>query len=70
MNAASESIKPEWVRLKTAEKIFDLSESYLKKLIQENKIKSRLLKDRGQIRGVRLISYDSLNSYIEEAARE
>ena len=57
--------KPEWIRIHTAEKIFDLSKSYLKGLIAENKIKSRLLKGRGQLRGVRLISYDSLNEFIE-----
>lgn len=57
--------KPEWVRVRTAVKIFDLSESYLEGLIEGNKIKNRLLKERGKIRGIRMISYDSLNSYIE-----
>ncbi|HWL54300.1 MAG TPA: hypothetical protein VNQ90_17805 [Chthoniobacteraceae bacterium] len=57
--------RPEWIRIRTAVKLFDLSESYIKGLISENKIKSRVLKDRGQIRGVRLISFDSLNEFIE-----
>lgn len=66
----NQSIKPEWVRIPEAVRCFGLSRSSLYELISANTIQSTALKKRGAVRGIRLISYDSLASYIERAASE
>ena len=59
---------PEWLRVNEAAAHFKLSKAKLYDLINRGLIKSCSLRHRGQIRGTRLISYDSLNSYIESQA--
>lgn len=58
------SVKPEWLRLPQAQELFGIGRSKLYELINEGKIKSVSLRNRGQKSGTRLISYDSLNDYI------
>lgn len=68
------SIKPEWIRLPqpgTAEPYTGLKRSKLNELIlpsdlnsHKPPVKSICLRNRGQKKGVRLISYDSLMAYL------
>jgi hypothetical protein len=57
--------KPEWLRIPAAIEIFGLRRSLLYSLIQDGLIKSACVRRRGNVRGVRLISYDSLADYVE-----
>ena len=66
--AAVTSTKPEWVRIPEAVRIFGLCRSSLYELIAAGKIKSTCLKKRGALRGIRIVSFDSLSSYIEASA--
>ncbi len=61
--------RPEWIRIPVAVKLFGISRTKLYELIGEGKIKSVSLRKRGQIRGTRLLSYDSLNDYLSGLAR-
>jgi hypothetical protein len=47
-----------------------MGRTYLHGLIAEGKVKSFSLRKPGQVRGVRLISYESLMDYISKAAAE
>ncbi len=60
--------RPEWVRLHDATALFGLRRSSLYLLIREGAIKSVCVRRRGNVRGIRLISYDSLAGYIESMA--
>jgi hypothetical protein len=62
------AVKPEWLRIPDAIRFSGLGHSSLYELIKEGKIKSVCLRKRNNIRGVRLISADSLSSLIESAA--
>ena len=64
----NQSLKPEWLRTPEAVRIFGISRSALYELIAAGTIRSTALKKRGAVRGIRLISYDSLASFIERAA--
>jgi len=57
--------KPEWIRIPQATAFFGVGRSKLYELIGAGKIKSTSLRERGQKRGTRIISYDSLANYIE-----
>lgn len=61
-------IKPEWLRLPQATSIFGIGRTKLYELIGSGKIKTVSMRERGQTRGTRLISYDSLAAYIESQA--
>jgi Helix-turn-helix domain len=58
--------KPEWLRIPEAVRIFGIGRSSLYLLIREGRIRSCALRQRGAMRGIRLISYDSLVAFIEE----
>jgi len=60
-------IKPEWVRVPEAVKVSGLSRSSIYELIGSGKIKSFSNRARGNQRGIRLISYDSLLGFLEGA---
>ncbi|NWK55652.1 helix-turn-helix domain-containing protein [Verrucomicrobiaceae bacterium N1E253] len=62
--------KPEWLRLAQATAIFGVGRSKLYELIKDGKVKSTSLRTRGQVKGTRLISYDSLSDYIEKSASQ
>lgn len=55
--------QPEWLRIPDATKVFGLSRSKLYELIAERKIKSFCLRQRNKIKGIRLLSYDSLSDF-------
>ncbi len=57
--------RPEWLRIPDAVRLFGIGRSSLYELINDRKIKSVSLRQRGSIRGIRLISADSLANYIE-----
>ena len=61
-------LKPEWIRVSKATELFGIGRSKLFVLIAQNKIKSASLAEGGQSRATRLISYDSLNDYLENLA--
>jgi hypothetical protein len=60
--------KPEWIRIDEAVRRFGLSRSRLYQLIGERRIKSFCLRERNQIKGTRLISFDSLCEFFEKEA--
>jgi predicted DNA-binding transcriptional regulator AlpA len=62
--------RPEWVRIDAAVRLFGLSRSKLYELITDRKIKSFCLRERNKIKGIRLISFDSLSEFLENEARE
>jgi Helix-turn-helix domain len=66
LNSDSSKTKPEWVRIPEATRIFGIGRSTLYVLIGEGKVKSCSLRKRGAIRGIRLLSYDSLAAFIEQ----
>ena len=57
-------IEPEFLRVKDVEKMFGLKRGKLYALIREGAVISKSLCTRGTIRGVRLVSVDSLRNYI------
>jgi hypothetical protein len=59
-----------WIRVPDAVRIFGLSRSGLYELITAGKIKSTCLKKQGAVRGIRLINYNSLAAFIENASNE
>jgi excisionase family DNA binding protein len=59
---------PEWVRVKEACAYSRISKPKLYQLLNAGKIKSVSLRERGQIRGTRLISFDSLRSFLNGLA--
>ena len=58
---------PEWLRIPDACNKFSVGRSWLYEEIASGKIASRSLRKRGAIRGIRLISRDSLAAFIEGA---
>ena len=57
--------KPIWIRVNTAIESFAIGRTLLYQLIADGVIKSAYVKQKGKLRGKRLIEYDSLASYIE-----
>ena len=67
----STDTKPVWIMLREATRLFGIGRSQLYEWIREEKIRSRVLKKRRDaIRGIRLISYDSLAQLIESEGSE
>ena len=62
--------KPEWLRVPEAVRLFGLCRSSLYELIAAGTIKSTALRKRGALRGIRLINYDSLAAFVEQAAND
>ena len=61
-------VNPEWIRVKSAVRMFGIGQSRLYELIQAGTVKSVCLRERGKARGIRLISVDSMRSLMERAA--
>ena len=61
--------RPEWLRIDAAVRLFGISRSKIYELIADRKIKSFCLRERNKIKGIRLISYDSLSEFLENEAR-
>ncbi len=66
---AKNSLRPEWIRLNVAVALFGISRSRFYDLIAEKKIKSFTLRERNQIKGTRLLSYDSICEFLEKEAQ-
>lgn len=66
------SINPEWLRLPDAVKFSGLSRSLLYQHFDYagGKIKTRNIRQRNKIRGVRLVNVDSLREFIESEGGE
>jgi hypothetical protein len=65
---ADQSAWPEWIRLAEATRRFGISRSKFYELIADRKIKSFCLRERNKIKGIRLISYDSICEFLEKEA--
>jgi len=59
---------PEWLRIKEAVAYSRLSKTKLFDLIKRGLIKSVSLKERGMVRGSRIVSGDSLRAFLEKHA--
>jgi hypothetical protein len=62
--------KPEWIRPKDLSRLFGIGRTKGYELMNEGVIKSISLRKRGQQHGTRLISYDSVASYLNSLAEE
>lgn len=60
-----QALKPVWLRIPAAARVSGLSRTFLFEQIVLGKIVSRHIKKPGKTRGIRLVSYDSLMSFIE-----
>ena len=60
--------EPDWIRVSDAVKRFSIGRSTLYLLIKSNQIKSCSLRRRGMLRGIRLLSCDSIKKALEQAA--
>jgi len=63
-----DKFRPEWLRIDAAVKLFGISRSKLYELIADRKIKSFCLRERNKIKGIRLISFDSICEFLEKEA--
>jgi hypothetical protein len=64
-------LTPVWLRIPSAVQVFGIGRSRLYELIRDQKIRSRVLKRRrDSMRGIRLISYDSLLEYINNGGEQ
>ena len=61
----TKTVKPELIRVDNATEIFGIKRTKLYELMACGEIKAFSLRKRGQIKGTRLISYDSLIAFIE-----
>jgi|SRR6516165_10299938 len=62
-------LRPEWIRVDAAIRHFGLSRTKLYELITDRKIKSFCLRERNKIKGIRLISFDSLDQFLNNRAK-
>ena len=60
-------IEPEFLRVKDVELMFGIKRGKLYGLIREGKVKSKTLRSRGTIRGVRLIDAQSVRDFIHSS---
>ena len=58
-------IQPEFLRVKGVERMFGIKRGKLYQLIRNGIVSSKSLRTRGTIRGIRLISADSVRDYID-----
>lgn len=64
-NFQENHLPPEWIRVKEAVAYSRLSKAKLYDLMGRGLIKSSSLRERGMVRGTRLVSFDSLRAFIE-----
>ena len=57
-------IKPEWLRFPDATRLYGIGRSSLYELINDGRIKSVVLRRKGNIRGIRLLSVASLDALL------
>jgi len=61
-------VPTEWLRVKEACEYSRLSKPTLYNLMERGLIRNVSLRERGKIKGARLISFDSLRNYLESKA--
>ena len=61
--------RPEWLRVEAAVQLFGISRSKIYELIADRRIKSFCLRERNKLKGIRLISFDSLSEFLENEAK-
>ncbi|MBK1831332.1 helix-turn-helix domain-containing protein [Verrucomicrobiaceae bacterium R5-34] len=64
-NKSPADLNPEFLRVSDAAKIYALSKAKLYSLMSEGKITYVSLRERGKVRGVRLIKADSIKHFME-----
>ncbi len=67
-SAGKTNLQPEWLRVSDACRYSSISKAKLYDLINRGQIRSVSLRERGQIKGTRLISADSLRRFLESRA--
>ncbi|MCF7785982.1 MAG: helix-turn-helix domain-containing protein [Prosthecobacter sp.] len=66
VNVQNHTMEPlRWLRVEEAARTRGISRSLLYEFLRDGKIKSSLLRKKGNVRGIRLISAESLDAYIE-----
>lgn len=65
---ASSVGNPEWLRVSEACRYSRLSKPKLYQLFKRGLIKTVSLRERGMVRGTRLVSFDSLRAFLESRA--
>lgn len=60
--------RPEWADPKGIQRMFGIGKSTLYRLIEEGKVKSTSLRERGKLRGKRLVFTDSVAALLEARA--
>jgi hypothetical protein len=60
--------RPEWIDCQRVKYFFTISRSTIYRLASEGKIKTVSLRERGNIRGKRLFSYDSIVAFLNSRA--
>ena len=60
--------RQEWMRVRQAVRCFSIGRSSLYKLLSKGFVKSVSIKERGALRGIRLINADSVRNYLENLA--
>ena len=60
-------LEPEFLRVKGVELMFGIKRGKLYALINEGKIKSKTLRSRGTVRGIRLIDIQSVREFINSS---
>ncbi len=66
--AANVALKPEWLRIPAAVGYSGIGRSSLYSLIGENKIRSAVVKKRGNVKGIRVVSVASIDDYLNGLA--
>ena len=61
-------IDAEWIRVKDAVRFTGLSKATIFLVMKRGQIRNVCLRERGKIKGARLISYASLRSFLESRA--
>ncbi len=67
-HSAVEKNRPEWTDPKGIHRMFGIGKTTLYRLIDEGKVKSTSLRERGKLRGKRLIFTDSVAALLESRA--
>lgn len=59
------TVEPEYIRPAQVKARYGLSRSYLYELLAEGRIKSRVIRRHGNVKGARLVSVESIRAFIE-----
>ena len=62
---SSSLIDREWIRPNEVKRFYPTSRSYLYELIKQGKVRSKSIRKRGNTRGMRWVSLDSLREYFD-----